>query len=388
MIATLFFLTLLDAPARLSVCGSMCMQVSMQKDAKNLDGVEHREWHNLYGYYMQQATAMGLTQRSPPPTAAAPHPLRPFVLTRAFWAGSQVHRALFNSLSPVSPLSDLALDRPSSSSFSLVGQRFGAMWTGDNAAEWGHLKIAAPMLLSINLAGLSFAGADVGGFFGEPGPELFTRWYQAASFTPFFRGHAHHDTKRREPWVFGDPYTSILRDVAMVRYTLLPFWYSVFYEAYSTGLPVMRTLFSEFPDDAATFALDDQWMVGSALLVKPATDAGQTSVDVYLPADPATGTDGWYVRPSLSLLALSPGLLSLTSLTSLRHLAQVRPPHARADGAVAARATADGGRAAGQDPRIHPVGQDRPAQDAPAPLLQAHVLRPHHPRGASSRAPI
>ena len=62
----------------------------MQKDSKNLDGVEHREWHNLYGYYMQQATAMGLTQRSPPPSAAAPHPLRPFVLTRAFWAGSQV----------------------------------------------------------------------------------------------------------------------------------------------------------------------------------------------------------------------------------------------------------------------------------------------------------
>ena len=133
MIVTLFFLTLLDAPTLVHVC----MQVSMQKDAKNLDGVEHREWHNLYGYYMQQATAMGLTQRSPPPTAAAPHPLRPFVLTRAFWAGSQVRRALFISLSPVSPLSDLALDRPSSSSFSLVGQRFGAMWTGDNAAEWG-----------------------------------------------------------------------------------------------------------------------------------------------------------------------------------------------------------------------------------------------------------
>ena len=146
---------------------------------------------------MQQATALGLTLRSPPASAATPHPLRPFVLTRAFWAGSQ---------------------------------RFGAMWTGDNTAEWGHLKIAAPMLLSINLAGLSFAGADVGGFFGEPGPELFTRWYQAAAFTPFFRGHAHHDTKRREPWVFGDPYTNILRDVAMTRYSLLPLWYSVFYE--------------------------------------------------------------------------------------------------------------------------------------------------------------
>lgn len=243
-------------------------EVSMQKDSLSVDGVEHREWHNLYGYYMQQATGMGLTQRSPPDSA----PLRPFVLTRAFWAGSQ---------------------------------RFGAMWTGDNTAEWGHLKVAAPMLLSINLAGLSFAGADVGGFFGEPGPELFTRWYQAAAFTPFFRGHAHHDTKRREPWVFGDPYTQILREVAMTRYSLLPLWYTVFYEAYSTGLPAMRTMFSEFPDDVHTFAMDDQWMVGSSLLVKPATDAGQTSVDVYLPACKDTKTDGWYDLHTLARTAPS-----------------------------------------------------------------------------------
>ena len=270
----------------------------MPKDAKNLEGVDHREWHNLYGYYMQQATAEGLTQRSLLPNTK---PLRPFVLTRAFWAGSQ---------------------------------RFGAMWTGDNTAEWGHLQIAAPMLLSINLAGLSFAGADVGGFFGEPGPELFTRWYQAAAFTPFFRGHAHHDTKRREPWVFGDPYTGILRNIAMVRYTLLCYWYTVFYEAYTTGslndlplfenicrysikyrhqnhfrqldctrpspsgMPVMRTMFTEFPDDESTFAMDDQWMVGSALLVKPATSAGQTDVQVYLPSAASSAvsfaTDGWF----------------------------------------------------------------------------------------------
>lgn len=226
-------------------------EVSMPKDTKNLEGIEHREWHNLYGIYMQSATAQGLVQRSPGGSSDPAVGQRPFVLTRAFWAGSQ---------------------------------RFGAMWTGDNTAQWGHLKIAAPMLLSINLAGLSFAGSDVGGFFGEPGAELFTRWYQAGSFTPFFRGHAHHDTKRREPWVFGDAYTDILRKAAMVRYSLLPLWYTAFYTAYSEGLPVMRTMFTEFPDDASTFAMDDQWMIGDSLLVKPVTDAGSTSVDVYLPS--------------------------------------------------------------------------------------------------------
>jgi Glycosyl hydrolases family 31 len=136
----------------------------MDKSNLNIEGIEHREWHNLYGYYMQQATAEGHILRSPDSSAQ----MRPFVLTRSFWAGSQ---------------------------------RWGAMWTGDNRAEWGHLQIAAPMLLSINLAGLSFAGSDAGGFFGDPSSELFTRWFQAAAFTPFFRGHAHHDTKRREPWV-------------------------------------------------------------------------------------------------------------------------------------------------------------------------------------------
>jgi alpha 1,3-glucosidase len=235
-------------------------EVSMNKHNLNIEGIEHREWHNLYGLYMQQATSEGLTLRSAAGSDKDPTiNKRPFVLTRSFWAGSQ---------------------------------RWGAMWTGDNRAEWSHLKIAAPMLLSINLAGLSFAGSDAGGFFGEPGAELFTRWFQAAAFTPFFRGHAHHDTKRREPWCFGEPYTSIVRTVTMIRYSLLPLWYTAFYEAYTTGQPVMRTMMSEFPDDASTFAMDDQWLVGSSLLVKPATDEGQTKVDVYLPK--SSNTDGWY----------------------------------------------------------------------------------------------
>ena len=255
-------------------------EVSMPKDTKNLEGVEHREWHNLYGIYMQMATALGLQNRQTVPVpirgslpsapgsksgeiieAPEEEYQRPFVLSRAFWAGSQ---------------------------------RWGAIWTGDNTASWGHLKIAAPMLLSINLAGLSFAGADVGGFFKDPSAELFTRWYQAGSFTPFFRGHAHLDTKRREPWVFGDPYTQILREVAVVRYSLLPFWYTLFYQAYSEGLPVMRTMFTEFPDNEGTYEMDDQWMLGSSLLVKPVTDEGATSIPILLP-----GKSDWYELKTL-----------------------------------------------------------------------------------------
>ena len=121
-----------------------------------------------------------------------------------------------------------------------ISQKYGAIWTGDNESSWGHLKIAAPMLLSLNVAALSFVGADVGGFFGNPDAELMTRWMQAGAYQPFFRGHAHHDAKRREPWMFGDEWMIRMRKAAMARYSLLPYWYTVFREASITGMPVMR----------------------------------------------------------------------------------------------------------------------------------------------------
>ncbi len=116
---------------------------------------------------------------------------RPFVLSRAFYAGTQ---------------------------------RYGAIWTGDNAANWEHLRASAPMLLTIGLTGLSFAGADVGGFFGNPDAELLERWYQAGAWQPFFRAHAHIDTKRREPWLFGEEVLGRIRSTVATRYSYLPFW--------------------------------------------------------------------------------------------------------------------------------------------------------------------
>lgn len=176
-------------------------EVSMQKDLTNLNGVEHREWHNLYGMLFHRSTAEGQIRRN------ADENTRPFVLSRAFFAGSQ---------------------------------KYGAIWTGDNEAEWSHLEIASPMLLSLNIGALSFVGADVGGFFGNTNAELMTRWMQAGAYTPFFRGHAHHDAKRREPWMFGEETMVRLRKAAMARYALLPHWYTLFYEAASSGMPVMR----------------------------------------------------------------------------------------------------------------------------------------------------
>lgn len=199
--------------------------------------VEHREAHNVFGALFHSATAEGLADRGRASKGSDGD--RPFVLSRAFFAGTQT---------------------------------VGPIWTGDNTASWAQLRVSIPMLLSLGLAGLPASGADVGGFFGDPDPELLTRWYQLGVYYPFFRGHAHLDTARREPWLNGEPYTSRVRQALRERYRILPYLYSVFREANVTGAPVMRPMFFEFPLEraASLAAADDQFLVGGSLLVAPA----------------------------------------------------------------------------------------------------------------------
>ena len=115
-------------------------EVTFPKDVVHHGGWENRDVHNLYGMLQHMATFQGLIDRSNGNT-------RPFVLTRSFFAGSQ---------------------------------RTAAVWTGDNAAQWSHLKIATPMLLSLSVTGFGFIGADVGGFFANPDAKLLVRWYQVS----------------------------------------------------------------------------------------------------------------------------------------------------------------------------------------------------------------
>ncbi|KAK4741685.1 hypothetical protein SAY87_025273 [Trapa incisa] len=224
-------------------------EVSMPRDALHVGGVEHRELHNAYGYYFHMATADGLIKR-------ADEKDRPFVLSRAFFPGSQ---------------------------------RYGAVWTGDNSADWDHLRVSIPMLLTLGLTGMTFSGADVGGFFGNPEAELLVRWYQLGAYYPFFRGHAHHDTKRREPWLFGERNTELMREAIHVRYMLLPYFYTLFREANTSGTPILRPLWMEFPSDEETFSKDEAFMVGNSLLVQGIFTERAKHVSVYLP-----GEQSWY----------------------------------------------------------------------------------------------
>eukprot|EP00285_Hemiselmis_virescens_P000081 CAMPEP_0173378612 /NCGR_PEP_ID=MMETSP1356-20130122/1755_1 /TAXON_ID=77927 ORGANISM="Hemiselmis virescens, Strain PCC157" /NCGR_SAMPLE_ID=MMETSP1356 /ASSEMBLY_ACC=CAM_ASM_000847 /LENGTH=605 /DNA_ID=CAMNT_0014331735 /DNA_START=65 /DNA_END=1882 /DNA_ORIENTATION=- len=232
-------------------------EITMQKDLKHAGyagEVEHRDIHNQYGFYMTMATYAGHNVLRPD--------RRPFILSRAFYAGSQ---------------------------------RYVAVWTGDNMAKWEHLTAATPMLLQLSMTGIQFCGADVGGFFYNPEAELMTRWYQAAAYTPFFRGHAHIDTARREPWLFGEEAMGRIRAAIRSRYALMPYLYTQFHRAHTLGAPIMRPLWYDFPADEATYGVDDAFMLGPALLVKPVTHSNVNTLSVYLPVGAPGGPPlKWY----------------------------------------------------------------------------------------------
>ncbi|KAI9822527.1 MAG: hypothetical protein M1827_000246 [Pycnora praestabilis] len=222
-------------------------ETTMPKDNLHHGNWEHRDVHNINGMTFVNATYEAMLERKKGEIR------RPFVLTRSYYAGSQ---------------------------------RLGAMWTGDNQANWDHLAASIPMLLNNGLAGFPFAGADVGGFFGNPSKELLTRWYQAGTFYPFFRGHAHIDTRRREPYLAGGPYTDIITQALRLRYQLLPAWYTAFHEASVDGTPIIRPHYYVHPSDEKGFAVDDQFYIGSTgLLAKPVVAEGSNSVEIYIPDD-------------------------------------------------------------------------------------------------------
>jgi alpha-glucosidase len=189
----------------------------------------HEEIHNIYGMQNSRATFDGLQ-------ALKPHE-RPFVMTRASYAG---------------------------------GQRYAVTWTGDNSATWNHLSLAITQLLNLGMSGFAFSGADVGGFIGSPSADLLTKWIEIATFTPIFRIHSEKGSPRREPWVDGERHTTIRRHFIEERYRLLPYLYALADENARTGAPLMRPLFYEFPDALdAPCEQPTAFMLGDRLLIAP-----------------------------------------------------------------------------------------------------------------------
>jgi alpha-glucosidase len=206
-------------------------------------GADFRKAHNTYGLLMVRASFEGLRRLRPD--------RRTLIISRSGWSGLQ---------------------------------RYGSHWTGDNHTDWPSLANVIPMVLTLGLSGVAFTGPDTGGFSGSPSGELLTRWNQLSVFTPFFRNHTAVWTADQEPWVHGEPYESLNRAAIELRYQMLPYVYTAFWQCSQTGLPMMRPLFLAFPDDAATAGVQDQFMFGDSLLVAPVLEEGAVRRGVYLPA--------------------------------------------------------------------------------------------------------
>ncbi|MGF7038310.1 glycoside hydrolase family 31 protein [Mucilaginibacter lappiensis] len=202
----------------------------------------HRKAHNVYGMQMVRATYEGLR--------TIMKNKRPFTITRAGYSGVQ---------------------------------RFSSVWTGDNVASWEHLKLGNIQCQRLSISGISFCGTDIGGFSGEPDGELFTRWIQMGTFSPFMRAHSAGDTKEREPWSFGEPFTAINRKFIELRYRLIPYLYSTFWEHHRYGFPILRPIVMHEQDVMLNHFRQDEFTYGDKILICPVMEPGQIKRNVYLP---------------------------------------------------------------------------------------------------------
>jgi len=206
---------------------------------------DHARFHNVYGMLMAQATREGILKAQPGK--------RPFVLSRANYLG---------------------------------GQRYAAAWTGDNSANWTDLEQSVPMVLSLGLSGQPFSGPDIGGFAGN-GPrdtaekaDQFARWMGIGALMPFARGHTAKGNMNKEPWEFGAETERASRLAIERRYRLLPYYYTLFYEASTRGIPVVRPVFFADPKDPALRSEDDSFLIGKNVLVEPQLMPDRTRVTI------------------------------------------------------------------------------------------------------------
>ena len=216
----------------------------------------HLEMHNVYGMENSRATFEGMEKLAPN--------MRPFVMTRASYAG---------------------------------GQRYAATWTGDNSSTWNHLRLTTPMIENLGLSGFAMSGADVGGFAGTPQADLLTKWLEVAAFQPIDRDHTANGTAYQEPWVSGEQQENIRRRYIEERYRLMPYLYTVTEEMSRTGVPILRPLFVEFPDatpDKHPMDLDatSEFLFGPDILVAPPPYPDELD-NYFVQLPPVTWYDYW-----------------------------------------------------------------------------------------------
>ncbi|CAF3879344.1 unnamed protein product [Rotaria magnacalcarata] len=161
-------------------------------------------------------------------------------------------------------------------------------WLGDNDAEWHEMKRSLVGMVEFNWFGIPFNGADICGFGGTPTEEMCIRWMQVGAFYPFSRNHNVQGTPDQDPASWSTSAVPIMASALRIRYTLLPYYYTLFYRAHTQGSTVIRPLFHEYPTDKVTLDIFLQFLIGSHLMIAPVTDNGTRQVQVYIPSSP------WY----------------------------------------------------------------------------------------------
>lgn len=201
----------------------------------------HKRVHNLYGYLMSRATCEGLLEQTP----------LPYVITRSTYLG---------------------------------GQKYAATWTGDNTSNWEHFRSSIPMILNLGLSGQPVVGPDIGGYRGTPTPALYERWILQGALYPYSRTHTSQGTPNQEPWSFGEKVENSARKAIKLRYQLIPYLYSLLYEATQAGQPMMRPIFYHRPTTEALKPefYETEFLLGHYLLVAPLMDLATTRT-CYLP---------------------------------------------------------------------------------------------------------
>ena len=202
----------------------------------------HRKAHNIYGMQMARASYMGLKKYL--------YPHRHLVITRAGYSGTQ---------------------------------RYSATWTGDNVASWDHLWMANIQCQRLSISGMSFVGSDIGGFIETPSGELYIRWLQLGIFHAYCRTHSSGDHGDQEPWSFGEEITALAKKFIQLRYQLLPYLYTTFWQYVTYGTPMLRPLPFLDQDDTETYHRMAEFGVGDNLLICPITQAEVDGRWLYLP---------------------------------------------------------------------------------------------------------
>jgi alpha-glucosidase len=210
----------------------------------NYDGnpCSHRKAHNIYGTQMARATYEGVKRFA--------YPKRPFIITRSAYSGAQ---------------------------------RYTSSWTGDNVATWEHLWIANVQVQRMSISGMGFTGSDIGGFAEQPSGELYARWIQLGVFHPFCRTHSSGDHGNQEPWAFDEEVINITRKFVNMRYQLLPYLYTMFWQYIEEGIPMLKPLVYYDQEDAQTHYRNDEFIFGNQILVCPILEPNAVGRRMYVP---------------------------------------------------------------------------------------------------------